>query len=1848
MTTDTFSGSPEEKIHRSTLAPRSTQGWEDGPSMPKSPMAYEQLPQVNFPPRRRGAPSYGLETSSRSTKAPTLSNLPTPRHYSGRSATEKGTSLTIGQHRSPYSSASRFFLTVIPPVDLPHDPPHPRSQASTSSSAHIRRGTLLPLFPTLGGQLYAISREYGLPSIGGLAIYLCDDGEGNLGPRVGDATWSALWSRFFDEDAEDIYQNITSSTPQRMSHDHERDHSRTTSSDMKSPYGDSMGLRREEDGYEEGFSTEDRRPSSSLRRTFGNGHSTSPMPYNTPSPRGMKFGRSQSRSSFHTPVSTQARLPIVGRIEWTVDKKRAPWWSNWIGEADVSSDKSVGGSVSTNQVIGTSTRGPGRRSMHLTSSLNRTQAESPNAKTAPLKADDLVSPQLQDVLHSTSRNKEAATRRGDDDVAAASSDSEVQSSFEESNLDLSGMGYEPIEDEKAVDEDLRDRPSPPDFKINGLSGLPESEDANNTYENQSYAGYSALLGVDDDHKRGSADERASMRASMLTATSSQARALETVHQSKAPNTFDPNILAETDGDFWRDIHQGIAENTPLERLSAEALSVQEVTSVTPLVGDRSVSAVHDWISKTQSPQAREVDVDYGHEAKEEVLLPPQDDVGEVIGLWAEKGSGIDPMMRSSDKRQSAASLIKSNASFNVAGEQSEKGGQSRRSSARVSSAPSIPSPPLHRSPLQPTIVRLAELPEEPASSMEEKPLISKVSLLSPIALDHSPSTFPGPSANLSTLLGHRSTLAAPNAGPSMMITSTPSTLLSPQEQEQGSRSGENRAAHLPDSTAMMKAPVHQDSMMSASSPRLELPSPRSPDDASPRSSSTDASDTLLDMERALALLSPAASNHFQGSPAMDGTSTTDSTYESGAFTSSNRGRLPFVSSRDSMAKAKTLSTSVTPSPRWFRNTTVAMPHLTLSATNDGNSRTRKGSQGEGTIQLSPRPVSAFAGSSKHRAQLAPWDLQPPLSSSRMVANMNVDESREEKGALLGSTARAANVQSTSPPVPKVESPEGSSKKDEPLVAIARSPSSSERSGSLGHDKQVGEDVRVEKGYEGEQQEQYLARQEEERGGEGEEEEKQALLPGATGSAAATDPDEEHNSVEIYDSPSQIESYEEQRLQPGNHLGRQGWSQTTVGNSQLGGSRSGNTTYDETDRFARPDNEADLLTAVTPLMNSETFSTFSPRSNEYATVGVQAERDDQSRTNSIFSLVSDDAPSSERTFSKRGQEEEEEEEEDGDDVDEDDEEEREEEKKEGRSTVSRDFQAGPSMSPPMETTPMTASVARMGSFNNQMSDDIQPSIQRMIRGFSFAESSEASSSKDVSPYLSQHVEEDETESQGFDWSKMNVDAVQEDEPAWRSSTLEDEVRAGEGGAGEEGETTIENRQEYLLRREHSEKDLGDDATTTRGREEEEEGGETIMTSARSEKDEDWSQGGSEYGGEGQDDDDDDDDDDEGDEGGSPSTRRSHNSVYSYQMGSAGGRTPTFLYDHHLVDDDSHSRRSSQRLSGNPRGSKSSGGTPSQRLSRRSLRASDAHMQDALGVGLSPTRQYASSRASAAAANSAEDYHDRASFDVHSLAGEMLSSNDDRMLHGFEQVAQHPGTAAPLPPNDESLSSKRESMESTASSNSSEKLKQLSEFTARAIQRDHSTTSLLSTTSRGNVAEPRTASPSLFFSPSSHLNAGMSTRRSMGSVLEDVGSSPGTGRRASASATSPSKSAVNPSPSPRKLTLRMANDGTALMNRNMIASSPKQRFRALPPSPSFLPMSPSSANNVLFNTGLSNSSMPSNLSSRAPSISIDEGVSTVDSKSGVSEEAGLPQPSTTAPVNHDHINPSQSKQTLSDYA
>ena len=125
------------------------------------------------------------------------------------------------------SATSKFLLHVIPPKDLSQaaDESQYTPLPATASGYHSQyeRGTLVPLYQSLQGQLMAIAKEYALPSTIGLVLYLVSstpssntvnptpnrdatlqewENEGQ-GPRISEVIWKHIWIRVLKVERED-------------------------------------------------------------------------------------------------------------------------------------------------------------------------------------------------------------------------------------------------------------------------------------------------------------------------------------------------------------------------------------------------------------------------------------------------------------------------------------------------------------------------------------------------------------------------------------------------------------------------------------------------------------------------------------------------------------------------------------------------------------------------------------------------------------------------------------------------------------------------------------------------------------------------------------------------------------------------------------------------------------------------------------------------------------------------------------------------------------------------------------------------------------------------------------------------------------------------------------------------------------------------------------------------------------------------------------------------------------------------------------------------------------------------------------------------------------------------------------------------------------------------------------------------------------------------------------------------------------------------------------------------------------------------------------------------------------
>ncbi|KAG2042809.1 hypothetical protein BDR03DRAFT_1005732 [Suillus americanus] len=94
--------------------------------------------------------------------------------------------------RTP-SRASKSLIVVLPPPDFPVDHGQLGNVLSMGPRHRLSQGILMPLFPTMYGQLTAIAREFNFPSTVGLCLYhhITENGI-TMTPRISEDAWQYL------------------------------------------------------------------------------------------------------------------------------------------------------------------------------------------------------------------------------------------------------------------------------------------------------------------------------------------------------------------------------------------------------------------------------------------------------------------------------------------------------------------------------------------------------------------------------------------------------------------------------------------------------------------------------------------------------------------------------------------------------------------------------------------------------------------------------------------------------------------------------------------------------------------------------------------------------------------------------------------------------------------------------------------------------------------------------------------------------------------------------------------------------------------------------------------------------------------------------------------------------------------------------------------------------------------------------------------------------------------------------------------------------------------------------------------------------------------------------------------------------------------------------------------------------------------------------------------------------------------------------------------------------------------------------------------------------------------------
>lgn len=269
------------------------------------------------------------------------------------------------------SQPTRFLLHVYPPPHMPSIHPFATRSPPPGYHSQFRRGTLVPLHATLSGQLSAVAKEYGLPSTNGMFVYLLgadfeppeDDDEDypaprddrTMGPRIGEEAWKMLWASLLRADRDEFMRSYNPNDGSAMGSPasgvtalgEESPPTNAISISPKSSHSSfaprplrtvaAMNSREGLKGIMSASSASGQPPLSVSSPSSGTGTASTALSRN-PSLA------TESRSNTSSPTTTLSTnpavatiipaLPIVGKIEFDIDMRRAPWYAKFCTRAE--------------------------------------------------------------------------------------------------------------------------------------------------------------------------------------------------------------------------------------------------------------------------------------------------------------------------------------------------------------------------------------------------------------------------------------------------------------------------------------------------------------------------------------------------------------------------------------------------------------------------------------------------------------------------------------------------------------------------------------------------------------------------------------------------------------------------------------------------------------------------------------------------------------------------------------------------------------------------------------------------------------------------------------------------------------------------------------------------------------------------------------------------------------------------------------------------------------------------------------------------------------------------------------------------------------------------------------------------------------------------------------------------------------------------------------------------------------------------------------------------------------------------------------------------------------------------
>ncbi|CAE6469524.1 unnamed protein product [Rhizoctonia solani] len=255
------------------------------------------------------------------------------------------------------SQPTRFLLHVYPPPHMPSVHPFASRSPPPGYHSQFRRGTLVALHASLPGQLSAIAKEYGLPSTSGMCVYLLGadyeppeeededvppqrGDERALGPRIGEEPWKMLWAALLKADRDEMMRSYNPNEVNSVTGSPASGLAPLGAEEYPPPEGPMLS-------HKSSVSSFAPRPLKTVA-AIKDKDSFKSIPFGATSPSGTastvlsrnpSLATTQSRTSSPTTTVSSSKinimpaLPIVGKIEFDIDMRRAPWYETFCNRA---------------------------------------------------------------------------------------------------------------------------------------------------------------------------------------------------------------------------------------------------------------------------------------------------------------------------------------------------------------------------------------------------------------------------------------------------------------------------------------------------------------------------------------------------------------------------------------------------------------------------------------------------------------------------------------------------------------------------------------------------------------------------------------------------------------------------------------------------------------------------------------------------------------------------------------------------------------------------------------------------------------------------------------------------------------------------------------------------------------------------------------------------------------------------------------------------------------------------------------------------------------------------------------------------------------------------------------------------------------------------------------------------------------------------------------------------------------------------------------------------------------------------------------------------------------------------